>query len=237
MKIKCMLVDDEPLAIQALSSLLNRMDNIEITAACNDAVSAFQMIKSNPVDLLFLDIEMPELTGLEFIKSLKHPPKIILVTAYRDYALDAFDLDVLDYLLKPVSFERLLQALDKFYESFQSHTRVQPSTTESNTNTVQFLQIKADKKTVRIPLQNILYIESMKDYQKIHTLTGEIVTQMSLKSILEKLPDERFMQIHRSFIINLDKIDSFTTNSIEIKKQELPIGRMYRAALLAQLNN
>ncbi len=236
MKIKCMLVDDEPLAIQALSSLLDRMDNIEITAGCNDALSAFQHIKSNPVDLLFLDIEMPELSGLDFIKSLKHPPKIILVTAYRDYALDAFDLDVLDYLLKPVSFERLLQALDKFYESFQSRENVIPSTNESNTNTAQFLQIKADKKTVRIPLQNILYIESMKDYQKIHTVGGNTVTQMSLKSILEKLPDNLFMQIHRSFIINLDKIDSFTSNSIEIKKQELPIGRMYRAALFAQLN-
>ena len=229
---KCMIVDDEPLAVQALGTLLNRLDGIEITAACNDVFQAFTVLQKKKIDLLFLDIEMPEMTGLELLKSLQHPPKVILVTAYREHALEAFDLNVLDYLLKPVSFDRLLQALEKFYAtrgSALSESQQEPVPEQ------QFLFIRTDKKTVRVPCHDIWYIESLKDYVKVHTIGGTLLSKNTIKSLESSLPAEQFVRIHRSYIVNLARVHSFSPNLVEIKQRELPIGRIYKARALAAL--
>ncbi len=234
MTTRCMIVDDEPLAVQALETLLARLDYIEIVGACEDALKAFHVLRETPVDLLFLDIEMPGLTGVDFLRSLKHPPTVIFVTAYREYALDAFELDVVDYLLKPVSFDRLLQALERYYSRTRSVQTPIPISAASEP--AEVVDVKSDKKIIRVPVNEILYIEGMKDYLKIVTRRDPVVSKMTLKEMQEKLPREKFLRIHRSFIVNISRIRSYSSSSIDIDTHELPIGRIYKAAVMGALN-
>jgi len=233
MKTKCIIIDDEPLAIEVIESHLNNFQDIEIVAKCHNAIEAFNIIKQKQVDLIFLDIQMPQITGIDFLKTLTNPPKVILTTAYREYALEGYELDVVDYLLKPVSLERFMKAIDKYYQVAKSDLFVFGAKSESHSD--PFLYVKSERKIQKIFLNEITYVESLKDYIQIYTKTKSILTKNKISHFEEKLPPDKFVRIHKSFIISLSKIDAFTANSIEIGKKELPIGRSYKKKVLSVL--
>ncbi len=236
MKIKCLIVDDEPLAVEILESYLDRLDDIELVAKCNNALRAFEILQKAQVDLLLLDIQMPKLTGLDFLKTLKDPPKVILTTAYREYALEGYELDVLDYLLKPISFERFLKAVGKVYKKDgTTHTSAHDNHGPIGMDE-PYLYLKADKKMVKVLLKDIVYIESLKDYVRVKTFEKDVITHQTISYFEEKLPEDAFIRIHRSFIVPINKIETFSASSIEVPGKELPIGRMYKNNVLAVLN-
>lgn len=224
-----MLVDDEPLAIEVIESYLKNFTDIEITAKCRDGIEAFQCLQQKKVDLVFLDIKMPGLNGNDLLKSLKNPPKVIFTTAYNDYAVEGFELNAVDYLLKPVSFDRFLKAMDKVYEYFGVINR-QLSVNESMPlrNKAVFLYLKVDRKTVKVDVNDILWIESLKDYVKVALKDRTFVTKQKISILEELLPEDNFLRIHRSFIISVPMIESFNSNTVEIAGKELPIGRNYK---------
>ncbi|MGD1960644.1 MAG: LytR/AlgR family response regulator transcription factor [Fulvivirga sp.] len=234
MKIKCLIVDDEPLAVEIIESYLARLDDMEVIAKCNNALRAFEILQKERIDLLFLDIQMPKLTGIDFLKTLKSPPKVILTTAYREYALEGYELDVLDYLLKPISFERFFKAVSKVYKKGFSDDSV-GITKDSNGNE-PYIYLKADKKMVKVLLNDIRYIESLKDYVRLKTSGRDVITHQTISYFEEKLPEDQFIRIHRSFIVPVNKIESFSASAIEVPGKELPIGRMYKNQVLAVLN-
>ena len=229
--MKCIIVDDEPLAIEIIESYVNRLDDLEIVATCTNALKAFEILQKEQVDLMFLDIQMPKLTGIDFIKTLKNPPKTILTTAYRDYALESYELDVVDYLLKPISFDRFLVALQKAYKNDKSELNY--STSDGGE---EYIYLKADKKMVKVMLNDILYIESLKDYIRVKTADKDVITHQKISYLEEKLPDDLFIRIHRSFIVPLKKIESYSSSTIEVPGKELPIGRLYKNNVLDTLN-
>ena len=232
MKTKCIIVDDEPLAIEVIKSHLKKFIDIEIKSTCNNAIEAFEILKKQNIDLMFLDIQMPQLTGLDFLKSLNKPPKVIITTAYREYALDGYELDVMDYLLKPISFERFMKAIDKYYQSTFDSITVSDNTTSQDS----YIYVKAEKKIVKILLQDILFIESLKDYVQIHTTKKFIIAKNQIGHLEEKLPTDKFIRIHKSFIVSISKIDALTASTIEIKNKILPIGRSFKKMVLRTLN-
>lgn len=234
MKINCLIVDDEPLAIDVLYSYTQRVDGLEVVGKCNNAIQAFDFVQKGGIDLLFLDIQMPKLSGLEFLDTLKNPPKVIFTTAYRDYAIEAFEVDAVDYLLKPVSFSRFLKAVSKAHMLMQPTQALLPGLAmhmeeQVHLHSMEFIYVKSDKKTVKVFLKDILYIESLKDYVIIHTPSKRIVTKQKISYLEQKLPEEHFLRIHRSFIISVDQIEAFSPTSIDINGQELPIGRSYKS--------
>ena len=233
MKTKCLIVDDEPLAIEVVESYLQKLNGFEITAKCNSAVEAFEILQKKNIELMFLDIQMPELTGLEFLRSMKNPPKVILTTAHRKYAADGFELDVVDYLLKPVSFERFLKAVEKFYKTNDADFKVSVDNASGEND---FIYVKENKKAVKLHFNEILYIESLKDYVVIHTDSKKVISKIPISVLEEQLPAGKFLRIHRSFIVSITKIDAFTSYSIEIGKKELTIGRTYKNSVLKELN-
>ena len=222
--MKCIIVDDEPLAIEIMESYVSKVEQLKLAGTFRNAVSAFTYLQQNPVDLIFLDIQMPKLSGIDFLKTLKNPPKVIFTTAFRDYALEGFELEVADYLLKPIPFDRFLKAVAKVLHQPNVNT-TPPAKTESSDNYVYF---KVDKKMVRTRMTDILYIESIKDYVKVKTGDKEIVTQQKISYLEESLPKEQFIRIHRSFIVNREKIDAYSATDIEIGKYHVPIGRNYK---------
>lgn len=228
-KITCAVLDDEPLAIDVLESYIKEIDSLELTAKFNNVIEAIKFFQTNKVDLLFLDIQMPKLTGIDFLKSLQNPPKVILTTAYREYALQGYDLNVLDYLLKPISFERFVIAINKFPSNRpQPLIAPQPTVVANLSFEQSFLYLKSEKKMVKVFLKDVLYIESLKDYVKVKTTDKQIITHQKISYLEEKLPDEKFIRIHRSYIIAIDKITSYNAAFIEINREELPIGRQYK---------
>lgn len=237
MKIKCIIVDDEPLAIEVIDSHIKKFDDIEVVERCNNAIKAFEILQQKQIDLIFLDIQMPKITGIDFLKTLKNPPKVIITTAYRDYAIESYELDVIDYLLKPISFERFFKAIQKFYQisNNQKQETVSPIL-ENKTDTEEYLYVRADKKMQKIFLKDILYIESLKDYIKIFCAEKTIITKQPISSFEEKLPEDQFLRIHRSFIVSMPKIEAFSSHTIEIKSKELPIGRSYKNIVMKALN-
>ena len=233
-KIKCLITDDEPLALDVLTNYINNLEYLELTGCCSNAVETINFLQKNKIDLLFLDIQMPKLTGIDFLRTLHQPPKVIFTTAYREYALEGYDLNVLDYLLKPISFERFIIAVNKYSTSKQLITvPVQPGT--GSTSTDSFIYLKADKKMIKVYLKDILYIESMKDYIRVKTTGREIVTYQKISYLEEKLPDDRFLRIHRSYIVAVDKITSFNATTIDIGAEEIPIGRLYKNVVMSFL--
>lgn len=222
--IKCIIVDDEPLAIEIMESYVQKVDQLELKGSFRNAVSAFSFLQSNTVDLIFLDIQMPKLTGIDFLKTLKNPPKVIFTTAYRDYALDGFELEIVDYLLKPIPFDRFLKAVGRVIQQPLQTVVKNTIPTESD----QPLFFKVDKKMVKVNMNDILYIESIKDYVKVKTKDKEIITQQKIGYLEESLPKHIFLRIHRSFIAAIDKIESYSASEIEIGKIQLPIGRNYK---------
>ena len=236
MKLKCLIVDDEPLAIEVIESHLDKLEGIEVIATCDNALQAFEILQKRSVDLMFLDIQMPKLTGIDFLKTLTRPPKVIITTAYRDYALEGYELDVVDYLLKPISFERFLKAINKVYktESVFSHSLESGSELGSQD---AYIYLKADKKMVKVMMDDILYIESLKDYVRVKTRQKEVITHQKISYLEEKLPEDAFLRIHRSFMVAINKIETYSAVMIEVPGKELPIGRNYKNQVLAVLNS
>ncbi|MCB8998511.1 MAG: response regulator transcription factor [Bacteroidales bacterium] len=235
MKTRCLIVDDEPLAIQLVESHISKIENLEIVAKCSNAMEAFEVIREKSIDLLFMDIQMPQITGIDFLRTLKNPPKIIITTAYRQYALEGYELDVIDFLLKPISFERFLKAVNKYYQSVPREINVVAGKTENGSDS-SYVDVRENKKTIRIHLNEIKFIEGLNEYIGIVTDTKRIVTKCSLAKIEENLPSDRFIRIHKSFIVALSRIQSFSATSIEIDNKELPIGRSYKNIVLKTLN-
>jgi two-component system LytT family response regulator len=222
-QMKCLIIDDEPLAQDVIENYLKKCPFIELVAKCENALSALEWMKKQKVDLIFLDISMPFISGIDFIKTLQNPPAIIFTTAYREYAIESYELNVLDYLLKPISFERFLKAINKL-ENRVSET-IKPINDESDHDL--FIYVKSENKNVKILLRDILFIESLKDYIKIHTQGRTIITQVQISAIEQRLPDN-FLRIHRSFIVAKDKITAYTQHDLEIGNHQIPIGRSYK---------
>jgi two-component system LytT family response regulator len=224
MKIKCLLVDDEPLAILLLQKHIAQLPFFEVAGVCNNAVKALEVLNYQHIDLLFLDIKMPQLSGLDLLKNLHRPPRTILTTAHRDYALEGFDLDVVDYLLKPVTFDRFFRSVEKYLRnSSQSISNVLSSSEPP------FIYLRSGYKYFKLDLRQILYLESRKDYIQVHTKEKIIVSKYKLSDMEKELEGKGFLRIHRSFIVNLEQITAFTAGEIEIGPVQLPIGDSYKA--------
>ncbi len=233
MKTRCLIVDDEPLAIEVIKAHIEKIDSLEVVTTCENALQALSALSKHKIDLLFLDIQMPGINGTDFLKNLKHAPKTILTTAYREYAVEGYELDVIDYLLKPISFERFFKSVIKYMQSIPDDL-IHHSDSPKQEN--GYIYIRSNKKIHKILLQEILYIESIKDYVTVHVHDRKIIAKHTLVSLEQKLSDSRFLRIHRSFIIPLDKIIGFTSHSIDIGVKELPIGRNYSQQVFKALN-
>jgi DNA-binding LytR/AlgR family response regulator len=235
-KIKCLVVDDEPPAVDVLVKYIKAVDDLELSTTCSNAVDALGVLKHNSIELLFLDIQMPQLLGTDFIRTLKNPPKVIFTTAYRKFAVEGFELDAVDYLLKPISFERFLKAVNKVLQ-----TAIQPSPpypqydNHRSSQTEDFIYFRTDRKMVKVFLDDILYVESLKDYIKVITTSKQIITKQGITALEDILPPDQFIRIHRSYMVAINKIDSFTAEDIQIREKELPIGRMYHHEVLKTL--
>lgn len=225
MKIKCLIVDDEPLAVKLIENHIAKIDVLEVVDTANTAMKAFEILNTQQIDLLFLDIKMPNITGIDFLKSLKHPPKTIFTTAYRDFAIESYELDVVDYLLKPITFERFFKSVDRFLrESVIPQNKI-----IDNNNDDNYILLKSAGKNHKIILNDITYVESIKDYVKIHKTDGtSIMSKYKIGNLEEELPEKEFVRIHRSFIINKTKITAFSTTDIEVSGIELPIGASFK---------
>jgi two-component system LytT family response regulator len=233
--INCIIVDDEPVAREILQNHLAKIDAVNVVADCKSAIDAFNVINAENIDLIFLDINMPEISGLSFARSINKNIKIIFTTAYREYAVDGFDLQAVDYLLKPISFERLLQGVNKY---LNENATVQPDVEEeivSEKNESFF--VRADRKMIKICFDEIRFIESLADYIKIHLTDKTVVTRETISNIEAKLPQKDFIRVHRSFIVSLKAITSFTSELVEIGKKQIPISRTYKNSVLARLGN
>lgn len=233
MKLHCLLIDDEPPALNVLQSYIRQVPGLEVAGLCRNAVEAIEVLHQKPVDVLFLDIKMPKIIGTEFLRSLSHPPQVIFVTAYRDYAVEGFELDAVDYLVKPVSFERFLKAVDRL-----RRTGHQPVAAERvyASNPDAFVYLKVDRLMQKIVLNDILYIEGQKDYVKLFfTHGGSVMVKQSITAMENLLSDQKFVRVHRSFIISLNKISGYSGMSVQVKGMEIPIGRLYKQAVMQQL--
>ncbi|RLD82754.1 MAG: DNA-binding response regulator [Bacteroidetes bacterium] len=231
--IHCIIVDDEPIAREILENHLNKIEAIKIISSCKNAMEAFNVINAHKIDIIFLDINMPEISGLSFAKSINKNIKIIFTTAYREYAVDGFDLKAVDYLLKPISFERLLQAVNKFLnENIPVYTE---SKNELTIEKSDFIFVRSDRKMIKINFSDINYIESLGDYLKIHLPNKTIITRETISNMEVKLPKKEFIRIHRSFILSIAKIESFTNEFVEVNKKAIPISRSYKKDVLQRL--
>lgn len=230
MMIRCLAVDDEPLALDIIESYISKLPYLHLVKTCSSATEAMQVLQEEQVDLMFLDIEMPELTGIQFLNILKHQPLIIFTTAYPEYALEGFNHNTVDYLLKPIPFDRFLKAVSKVQERMQGSIKTSDNSLHSGQTAQEqeFLFVKADYKTIRVDFKDILWIEGLKDYIIIQTKDQKIITLLSMNKMMDKLPDTKFLRVHRSFIVSLQKIDSIEKSRIRIGAKEVPIGEVYK---------
>jgi DNA-binding LytR/AlgR family response regulator len=232
MKFKYLIIDDEPLARKLVAAHTSKIEGLELAGECSNAIEASNFLRSRSVDLVFLDIQMPEIDGLKFISTLKNPPAVIITTAFRDFALEAFDLDVIDYLLKPISFERLLKAVNKFFERKKDFT----TKVVDNDSLDRFIYLRADRKMYKTFIDEILYIESLDEYVKVHLTNKLLITRESISVLEEKLAPFSFIRIHRSFLIAAKSVTSISADGIEIAGKILPFGRAFKQGALARLN-
>lgn len=233
MPVKCLIVDDEPLARDVLRRYVEQLPTLQFCGECGNAVEALTVLQQNHIDLLFLDIRMPQINGIDFLKTLKYSPKVIFTTAYSEYALEGYELDIIDYLMKPIRFDRFLKAVNK---AFPSQERKQSFAEPAKEKTGEaFVYFRANRKMVKVLLSDILYIESMKDYVKVLTHTGTIITKQSISSVESMLPETKFIRTHRSFIVSIEKIRSFTNEFLGVGETEVPIGKLYRNTVLKVL--
>ena len=231
--IRCLIVEDEPLARQVISRYVQQVPTLELAGECANAIQAFAFLQQHAVDVMFLDIRMPQLNGNDFLKALQNPPKVIFTTAYPDYALESYELDAIDYLMKPITFERFLKAVNKASETGSAKIETRPL--QEAAKTESFVYFRADRKMIKVMLQDILYVESMKDYVKIFTTDTTIISRQSISSVEAMLPETAFIRTHRSFIVSLQKIRSFTQELLEVEKTEIPIGKIYRNGVMKML--
>ncbi len=232
-QINCLVIDDEKVARDIICNHLEQIDSINVVASCRSALEAFHVIHQQSIDLVFLDINMPELSGLSFAKSLNKDVKVIFTTAYREYAIEGFELQALDYLLKPISFERIFKAVNRYFEVFDKPNTVR--IVEKTHEVEKSFFVKVERKMVKVVLDEVLYIESLKDYLKIHTAKATIVTRETISNIEARLPKAKFIRVHRSYIIGIDYINAYTQEYVEVDKTTLPISRSYKAEVNKRL--
>lgn len=230
MKIRTLIVDDEPHAIEIIQKYISNFSQVELIDTCSNAVHAFQILQDKAIDLIFLDIKMPGLLGTDLVRTLKNPPKVIFTTAYQDFALDGFDLNAVDYLLKPIPFDRFLKAMDKVFDLFKlQHQKMEAPAVGNDQKVEDYLYLRIDRKRVKINVNDIYWMESLKDYIKITLKDKVLVSKQKIGVLEELLPEDKFIRIHRSFMVSMDKIESYHSYAIEILGKELPIGRNYKA--------
>ena len=229
MNIRCLIVDDEPLAQRVLEKYVSDVPYLELAGKCSSALEAMEVLHAKQTDLIFLDINMPKLSGMDFLKTQKDPPLIVITTAYPEYAVEGYELNVLDYLLKPIPFDRFLKAVEKAEEALLSRQLRASHAVRSQREDESFIFIKSSKKTFRISLNSILYIEALGDYVKVFTEEKMIVTYQSLKSIESLLPPRLFPRIHKSFIISLPKVELIEGSHVKIRDRMIPIGTNYKS--------
>ena len=230
MKIQCLIVDDEPLALDLLAGHIDAMEDLELAGRCENALEAGTLLRQKRVDLLFLDIQMPVLTGIDLIKTLQNRPKIILTTAYKEYAYDAFQLDAADYLLKPITFARFLKSINKVCGQVQHPVPV----TSPDTSWFEeaFVYLKTEKRLVKVILKDILYIESIRDYTRVITRNQHLIAHQRISQLEEKLPEDWFLRIHRSYLVNRLHVQAFSPQFVEVQDKQIPIGRQYKEQAL-----
>ena len=231
MKLKCIIVDDEPLSITIIKGYLKKIPFIEVISDFTSALPVLNFLEYNSIDLIFLDIEMPELSGIELIKKLNINPRIIFTTANKKYAIESFDLNIDDYILKPVSFERLLKSTNRVYENICKEQLL-----KHKEQAQDFIYLKENKKMVKVYYKNILYLESLKDYVKVVTSCKTVLTKQLLSNFEKKLNPKNFIRIHRSYIVAFDKIDAYSLSGVDIGKTEIPIGRKYKESVIKILD-
>jgi len=227
MKISCIIVDDEPLALEVLSSFIARIPYLVLEGQYTDPFFAMEHLRKKKVDLLFVDIQMPDISGIELVKTLNNPPKIVFTTAYSSYAIEGFNLNAMDYLLKPIAFDRFLVAVNEVRDYMELSEAAQEVHQPEEKDVPEYMFVKSNYKDIKINFNEVLYIEGSEDYIKIHTTTKKVMTLLSMKGVMEKLPENQFIRIHRSFIVAIDKIESKSNERITIGKQSLPIGASY----------
>jgi len=234
MNINCIVVDDEPLAIEKLTDYIQRIPYLNHQASFDNAIDALEYLRDKKTELVFLDIQMDKFTGIQLLEILRNPPKIVITSAYENYALKGYELDVTDYLLKPIAFERFLKAVNKVSEEIRAERASKPASAHANQGKPisDFIFVKADYHMHKIKFDDILYIEGMKDYLRLHLSTQRIMTLMSFLKIEKVLPPEKFMRVHKSYIIALDKIERIERNTILIADQKIPIGNKYKKVFL-----
>ena len=223
MKIKCIIIDDEPLAITVIENHLKNFDHIEIVDTFNNPLNAYRVLEQEKIDLIFLDINMPKMTGFTFIENLSYKPLIVITTAYREYAVKSYELNILDYLVKPIPFNRFLKTINKVYQQVYISNAKADVTLKQEPH----IFLKVNKKLIKINLNDILFIESLKDYIKVITTLGDYVVHKSLTAITEELPQSNFIRIHRSYTISVNKVVALEGNTVEISNRKIPIGRNY----------
>ena len=231
--INCVIVDDEPVARNVLETFVAKIPNLELVKSCKNAMEAFEVANQQKIDIFFLDINMPDISGLSLAKSINQKAKIIFTTAYREYAVDGFNLQAVDYLLKPISFDRFLQSIHKYFEGvsfIDSEIKIEKSVLKND-----FIFVRSERKMIKINFDEIRYVESLSDYIKIHSVDKTITTRETIGNIETKLPAKNFLRIHRSYIVNLKKINSYTNEFVEIGKNAIPISRTYKENVLKKL--
>lgn len=235
-KINCIIADDEALARNVIENHVSKLERLNLLAICTNGSEVYTALKNHAVDLLFLDIQMPHLTGIELLQSTQNMPPVIITTAYREFALEGYEFSVIDYLLKPISFQRFLKAIDK-YEIWLCPARSISSTSHdiNISKAKDFIYVKADKKMIKIMLQDILFIEGLKDYVRINTSNKSVVTYQTITYFEEKLPADQFMRIHRSYIVSLRHINAFSASQVEIDNNPLPVGSSYAKEVAKKL--
>jgi DNA-binding LytR/AlgR family response regulator len=232
--MKCLLVDDEPLALDILESYIKKMPDLELIGKCSNALEASEFLKNNKIDLMFLDIQMPEITGLEFVRSLTNPPLIVFSTAYSDFAVEGFELNAIDYLLKPVAFERFTKTVEraKEYMALKKNESIEAPDLDND-----YIFIKSNQKQIKLSYDQILYVEAFADYVKLYTSEKRYVTLQTMKNMEQKLPKDKFIRVHRSFIVGMKYITSFNSSELEIGAVKIPVGKNYKDEFLAKLRS
>lgn len=238
--MKCLIVDDEYLALQLLESYVAKIPSLQLVGKCRNALQALDILRSQTVDLLFLDIQMPDLTGLDLLKTLTNPPMVIFSTAYSEYAIEGYELNVLDYLLKPIPFDRFVKAINKagnlysLQNQSQSQQNILNVAKQEATIKKDYFMVKADYKNLKVRFEDILYVEGLKEYVSIYTTQGKrIITHSTMKNMEQILVPHQFMRIHKSYIVSLSKVDAIVGNMLEVNSVEIPIGRSHRSRVFA----
>jgi DNA-binding LytR/AlgR family response regulator len=235
MNINCIIVDDEPLAREGLGNYVREVDFLQLAGTCENPLELMKLLDRQPADLIFLDIQMPKMNGIEFLKIMQKPPMVVITTAYPTYALESFQLDVLDYLLKPITFERFFKAASKARDYHRMLTKTTSADITKADRHDDYFFIKCGSKYEKVPLDEILYVEGMQNYVNIFTLKGKYVTMLSLKNLEENLAGKSFIRVHKSYIVAVNKIDGIEGNEIFIQASKIPISRNYREQVIGQV--